>query len=135
MEFARRAGPLRLVVRRPERDLLAARINIYCLAGESGLPRDELAARLESFFGRAISRFETASGSAGFGLYYELAAGEDPDTWADRLRPYLAGIGVPPGTKFDVFPDGYERGLQWRRVEVFGQDRRRTDRPVPPNRD
>jgi hypothetical protein len=113
---------------------LAARIHIYCLAGEGGLPRDELAARLESFFGGAVARFETQSGLAGFGLYYELAAGEDADTWADHLRPYLAGIGVRPNTKFDVFPDGWKRGMEWRRVEVFGEDRRRTGLPVPPNR-
>jgi hypothetical protein len=114
---------------------LPARINIYCLAGESGLTRDELKARLAPFFGGAVSRFETQSGQAGFGLYYELAAGEDPDTWADRLRPYLAGIGVRPNTKFDVIPDGWKRGMECRRVEVFGENQRRTGPPVPPNRD
>jgi hypothetical protein len=112
-------------------NLLAARINIYCLAGDGGLPRDELAARLESFFGGAVSRFKTRSGWAGFGLYYELATGEDPDTWADRLKSYLAGIGVRPNTKFDVVPDAWKRGMEWRRVEVFGEDRRRTDCPAP----
>ncbi len=126
-----RAG---LYDRRLRRTLVAARINIYCLAGKGGLTRDELAARLESFFGDAVARFETQSGRAGFGLYYELAAGEEPDTWADRLRLFLAGIGVRPNTKFDVVPDGWKRGMEWRRVEVFGEDRRRTGPPVPPNR-
>ena len=114
---------------------MPARINIYCLAGEGGLTRVELKARLEPFFGGAVSRFETQSGKAGFGLYYELVAGEEPDTWADRLRLFLAGIGVRPNTKFDVFPDGWKRGTDWRRVEVFGEDRRRTGPHVPPNRD
>jgi hypothetical protein len=114
---------------------LPARINIYCLAGEGGLTRDEVKARLEPFFGGAVSRFETQSGRAGFGLYYELAVGECPDTWADRLRPFLAGIDVRPNTKFDVFVDGWKEGKEWRRVEVFGDDRRRTDPPGPPNRD
>jgi hypothetical protein len=114
---------------------LPAHINIYCLVGEGGLTRDELKARLEPFIGGAVSRFETQSGQAGFVLHYELAAGEDPDTWADRLRPYLAGIGVRPNTKFDVMPHGWKRGMEWRRVEVFGEDRRRTGPPVPPNRD
>jgi hypothetical protein len=114
---------------------LPARINIYCLAGEGGLTRDELKARPEPFFGGAVSRFETQSGNAGFGLYYELAAGEDPDIWADRLRPYLAGMGVRPNTKFDMTPDGWKGGMEWRRVEVFGEDRRRTGPRVPPNRD
>lgn len=113
---------------------MAAHINIYCLGGEGELPRDELALRLESFFGEAVTRFETQSGSAGFGLYYDLAAGEDLNNWADRLRPYLTAINVRPNTKFDAFPDGWKRGMQWRRVEVFGEDRQRTDRPVPPDR-
>jgi len=81
-----------------------------------------------SFFGGAVSRFETQSGWAGFGLYYELANGEDPDTWANRLKPYLAGIGERLNTKFDVFSDGWKRGMEWRRVEVFGEDRERTAR-------
>ncbi len=104
------------------------------MAGEGGLSCDELAARLESFFSGAVSRLEKSSGLAGFGLYYDLAAGEDPETWVDRLRPYLASIGVRPSTKFDVFPDGWERGMEWRRVEVFGADRRGTGPPVPPYR-
>jgi hypothetical protein len=114
---------------------LPDRINIYCLAGDGGLTRDELKARLEPFFGGAVSWFQTQSGRGGFGLYYELAPGECPHTWADRLMPYPAGIGVRPNTKFDVIPDGWKEGMEWRRVEVFGEDRRRTDHHVPPNRD
>ena len=44
-----------------------------------------------------------------------------------RLAPQLPN----PGTKFDVLPDGWEPGREWRRVEVFGEDRRRTGRPGP----
>jgi hypothetical protein len=63
------------------------------------------------------------SGKKGFNLDDELAAGEDPQAWADRLKPFPAGLGVRPGTVFTVSPDGWEPGMAWRRVEVFGTDR------------
>jgi hypothetical protein len=49
--------------------------------------------------------------------------------WADRLKPFLADRGVLPGTHFTVFPDGWKPGMEWRPVEVYGEDGRRTDDP------
>ena len=110
---------------------MAANIYIYCPSGVGGLDRCDLEEELEAFFGNAAEDCGAGTGLAGFNLDYELAEGEDPHAWADRLKPFLAHIGVRPGTKFDVFPDGWEPGMEWRRVEVFGEDQRRTDRPGP----
>ena len=113
---------------------MAANIYVYCPVGTDGLSRCDLEEELEAFFGSAAEDCGAGTGIAGFNLDFELAEGEDPHAWADRLKPYLASIGVRPGTKFDVFPDGWEPGMEWRRVEVFGEDRRRTDRPGPAGR-
>ena len=110
---------------------MAANIYIYCPAGADGLSRCNLEEELEAFFGGTAEDCGAGIGIAGFNLDYALAAGEDPHAWADRLKPFLAIIGVAHGTKFDVFSDGWEPGMEWRRVEVFGEDRRRTDRPGP----
>jgi hypothetical protein len=111
--------------------LVAANIYIDCPAGGDGLARCDLEEVLEAFFGEAAEDCGAGSGAVGFNLDYELAEGEDPHAWAGRLKPFLAGVGVRPGTTFDVFPNGWEPGMGWRRVEVFGEDRRRTDRPGP----
>jgi len=110
---------------------MAANIYVYCPSGVPGLARYDLEEELEAFFGNDAEATGAGSGEAGFSLDYDLAAGEDPHTWADRLKLFLASIGVRPGTVFDVFPDGWEPGIEWRRVEVFGADQRRTDRPEP----
>jgi hypothetical protein len=110
---------------------MAANIFVYCPAGADGLDRDALEDELDAFFSAAAEDCGAGAGITGFNLDYELAAGEDPHAWADRLKAFLAKIGVLRGTKFDVFPDGWEPGMEWRRVEVFGDDRRRTDRPGP----
>lgn len=109
---------------------MAANIYIYCpSAAVSGLSRSDLEEELEEFFGDAAEDCGAGSGEAGFNLDFDLEDGEDPQAWADRLKPFLAKIGVRKGTVFDVFPDGWEPGMEWRRVEVFGEDVRRTDRP------
>jgi hypothetical protein len=108
-----------------------ANIYIYCPPGADGPARYELEEALESFFGGAAEDCGAGTGCGGFNLDFELADGEDPHAWADRLKPFLAHIGVRLGTKFDVFPDGWEPGVEWRRVEVFGEDRRRTDYSWP----
>jgi hypothetical protein len=113
---------------------MAANIYVYSPPGTDGLSRTDLEEALEAFFGDAAEDCGAGVGFAGFNLDYELAEDEDPHAWADRLKPFLASIGVRPGSKFDVFPDGWEPGMEWRRVEVFGEDRRRTDRPVPASR-
>ena len=112
---------------------MAATIYVYSPAGGDGLARSDLEEELETFFGGAAEDCGAGSGSAGFNLDYELADGEDPDAWADRLKLFLAGIGVRKGSVFDVFPDGWEPGMEWRRVEVFGEDRRRGDHPGSAN--
>lgn len=108
---------------------MPANIYIYCPAGKNGLDRADLEEAMEEFFGDAAEDCGAGSGNAGFNLDYELEEDEDPHAWADRLKPFLIRIGVRPGTAFDVFPDGWEPGQEWRRVEVFGSDLRRTDHP------
>ena len=108
---------------------VAANIYIYCPSAVPGLDRDGLEEELESFSGDAAEDSGAGGGGAGFNLDYDLVDGEGPHAWADRLMPFLANIGVRAGTVFDVFPDGWEPGREWRRVEVFGADQRRTDNP------
>lgn len=109
---------------------MAANIYIYCPDRKDGIDRCDLEEELEAFFGDAAEDSGGGSGQGGFNLDFDLADGEDPHSWADRLKPFLADLGVQHGTLFDVFPDGWEPGMEWRRVEVFGSDRRRTDRPA-----
>ena len=107
---------------------MTANIYVYCPANEPGLSRCDLQEALEEFFGDAAEDVGAGSGIAGFNLDYELADGEDPDQWADRLCDFLRQAGVRPSTVFEVFVDGWEPGMEWRRVEVFGSDRRLTKR-------
>lgn len=107
---------------------MGANIYVYCPSDVPGLARCDLEEELEVFFGEAAEDVGAGSGYAGFNLDYELAEGEDPDAWADRLKLFLQGIGVRPGTVFEVFVDGWQPGMEWRRVEVFGPDRRLTRR-------
>jgi hypothetical protein len=107
---------------------VGANIYIYCPSEVLGLARCDLEEELEAFFGGAAEDVGAGSGNAGFNLDYELAEGEDPDAWADRLKGFLRGIGVRPGTVFEVLVDGWEPGMEWRRVEVFGADQRLTKR-------
>ena len=113
------------------RIVVAANIYVYCPADGDGLDRCDLEEELEAFFGEAAEDCGAGIGIDGYNLDYELADGEDPHVWADRLKPFLVDIDVRPGTKFDVFPDGWEPGMEWRRVEVFGEDRLRVDHPGP----
>jgi hypothetical protein len=69
---------------------VAANIYVYCPAGADGLSRCDLEAELEAFFGGAAEDCGAGSGIKGFNLDYELADVEDPDTWAERLKPFLA---------------------------------------------
>ena len=108
---------------------MAANIYVYCPADGDGPSRCDVEEELEAFFGGAAEDCGAGTGLGGFNLDFEFAPGQDPHPWADSLKPFLAGLGVRPGTYFDVFPDGWEPGMEWRRVEVFGEDRRRTDRP------
>ena len=103
-------------------------IYVYCPAGEEGPIRGDLEWELEEFFGTAAFMSGGGGGLMGFNLDFELADGEDVELWTDRLKSFLAGIGVRPSTFFTVFPDGWEPGMPWRRVEVFGQDRWLTER-------
>jgi hypothetical protein len=107
---------------------MGANIYVYSPSGVPGLDRCDLEEELEAFFAGAAEDVGAGSGNTGFNLDYELAEGADPDAWADRLKVFLQGLGVRPGTVFEVFPDGWEPGMEWRRVEVFGADRRLTKR-------
>jgi hypothetical protein len=105
---------------------MAANIYVYCPSGGKGLSRADLEEELEEFFGDAAEDCGAGSGKDGFNLDYELEDDEDPEVWADRLKLFLQKIGVRPGTVFDVFVDGWEPGMEFRRVEVFGSNRRLT---------
>jgi hypothetical protein len=89
---------------------VAANIYVYCPTGADGLSRCDLEERLEGFIGDAAEDCGAGSGNIGFNLDYEFAPGEDPQAWAERLKPFLASIGVRPGTFFTVHADGWERG-------------------------
>lgn len=103
---------------------MGANIYIYCPFSQPGLARCDLEEELETFFGSAAEDVGAGSGAPGFNLDYELGEGEDPDAWADRLREFLKQVCVGAGTVFEVFAEGWEPGMEWRRVEVFGEDRR-----------
>jgi hypothetical protein len=108
---------------------VAANIYVYCPAGSEGLARCDLEEELAAFFGGAAEDCGAGAGKMGFNLDYELAEGEDPNEWSDRLKAFLATIPVRPGgTFFTVYPDGWEPGMPWRRVEVSGADRWVTER-------
>jgi hypothetical protein len=107
---------------------MGANIYVYCPAGEPGLSRPDLEEALEAFFGSAAEDVGGGGGAQGFNLDYELADAEDAEQWADRLREFLRRAGVRPGTVFEVFADGWEPGIEWRRVEVFGSDTRLSQR-------
>src|SRR5262245_26719052 len=79
---------------------VAANIYVYCSDSDDNLDRDDLEDALAEFFGRATRVCGSGAGSGGFNRDYALAAGEDPHSWADRLKPFLARLGVPPGTAF-----------------------------------
>ncbi len=108
---------------------MAANLYLYCPSGADCPSRCDLEEELEAFFGGVAEDCGAGTGFGGFNLDFEFLPGHDPHPWADRLKPFLAGLKVPRGTYFDVFPDGWEPGAEWRRVEVYGDDRRRTDRP------
>jgi hypothetical protein len=45
------------------------------------------------------------------------------------LREFLKSAGAGRRTFFEVYPEEWEPGMAWRRVEVFGADRWLTERP------
>lgn len=112
------------------RSEVPANIYVYFPVSEDGPDREDVAEELEAFFDIAAKDCGSGRGASGFNLDYELRGGEDPHAWADRLKPFLASLVVPPGTAFTVFPDGWEFGEEWRSVCVYGEDRRRTDDPA-----
>ncbi len=106
---------------------MAANLYVYCPVSGDGLGRSDLVEVLEMFFGDAAAGCGAGFGATGFNLDYELSPGADPYAWADRLKMFLEAVGVRSGTKFDVFPGGWEPGSEWRCVEIFGSDVRRLD--------
>ncbi|MCA9620179.1 MAG: hypothetical protein KC731_14245 [Myxococcales bacterium] len=106
-----------------------AHIYVYCGTDDDGLDRADLEAALEEFFGGRGEECGGGSGVHGFNVDFELATGEDPHPWVERLKSFLVQLGVSRSTYFDVFPEGWGPGAEWRRVEIFGADQRRTDSP------
>jgi hypothetical protein len=104
-----------------------AEIYINCFDEEGwgeGTIRGNLEWDLEEFFGEAVVSTGGCGGKGGFTLDFELAEGEDMDSWATRLREYLQHRpNTGRSTYFDVLPDGWAPGQAKRRVEVFGTDR------------
>lgn len=106
-------------------------IYIYCpphVEGVAGACRSDLEDAVEGFFGDAAELSGAGSGNLGFNLDFELADGEDVESWVVHLREFLKQADARPGTVFEVFPDGWEPGMAWRRVEVYGTDRWLTER-------
>ncbi len=103
-------------------------IYIYCPTGEEGANRGDLEYEAEGFFGGAAKVTGGGGGSDGFNLDFELADGEDVDSWVVRLREFLLQANARPSTYFDVFPEEWEPGMPWRQVEVVGADRWLTER-------
>jgi hypothetical protein len=68
---------------------MGANIYVYCPAGQLGLCRSDLEEQLGAFFGRAAEDVGAGTGVKGFNLDYELAEGEDPEYWADRLQEFM----------------------------------------------
>lgn len=84
---------------------------------------------LEELFGDAALNTCGEGGQDGFMLAYELRDGEDVDRWVARLREILRHMRAGQGTFFEVFPDDWEPGQPYRRVDVFAADRMLTERP------
>lgn len=89
---------------------MAASIYIYCPSGEVGPDRDDLEEALEAFFGDAATDCGAGGGDMGFNLDFELADGEDPQVWADRLKRLLADLGEGPEATLPSIPTAGSRG-------------------------
>lgn len=83
---------------------MAVNIYVYCPSDAGGPSRGDLEEELEAFFGGAAEDCGAGAGLGMFNLDYELSDGEDPHAWADRLKPFLAGLGVAPGLCSTCFP-------------------------------
>jgi hypothetical protein len=103
-------------------------IYIYCPSGEEGALRGDLEDDVEGFLGDAAEFVGGGSGVQGFNLDFELAEDEDVELWIGRLREFLKQANARPSTFFEVFPEDWEPGMPWRRIEVFGEDRWLTKR-------
>jgi hypothetical protein len=104
-------------------------IHIYFPSGGGGAGRNDLEDDLEvDFFGNAAEQTGAGSGARGSNLDFELADGQNVEQWVTRLRDYLRQREVRPGTVFEVFPEDWEPGMMWLRVEVFGSERWLTER-------
>ncbi len=109
---------------------MSADVYIYCQAGEEGAARADLEYDLEAFLGPAGEITGGGSGVEGFNIDLALAAGEDLELWIGRLKEFLQRAAVRQSTFFEVFPAGWEPGMEWRRFEVFGGETRLTKRPT-----
>ena len=105
---------------------MAANIYIYFKSNDDdeGPDRSDLEEELEVFFGNSAEDCGAGSGLGGFNLDFALTPGEEIDAWAGRLKKFLLHLGVDSQTYFDSFVDGWEPGMERRRVEIYGSDRR-----------
>jgi hypothetical protein len=110
---------------------VAANIYIFCSSGVDDLTRRDLEKELKAFLRGAVENREAGGGNAGCNLHYEVASGHYSVT-CDRVKAFLADRCVRPGMVLELFPDGWQPGMPWRRVEIFGADRWVTEREVMP---
>jgi hypothetical protein len=103
---------------------MGAVLRIFCPAGKKALDRSDLEDLLEGFFGGVAEDVGAGAGIHGFDIDNELDVDEPADQWADQLRALLRNAGARPGTVISVYPDGWELGEEWRRIEVYGGETR-----------
>lgn len=97
-------------------------IDIIFPDGADGAGRAELEDALEDFFGDAAELVACGSGLGSSDVSFELADGEDPAVWAERVRGFLRAEGARRTTWLAVFPDGWDDGDPFERVPVYGPE-------------
>jgi hypothetical protein len=107
---------------------MGACIYIYCPTGEQGAMRGDLEDEVEEFFGGAAECVGGGSGVQGFNLDFELADGQDVESWVIGLREFLQQANARPSTFFEVFPENWKPGMAWRRIDLIGAERWLTQR-------
>jgi hypothetical protein len=111
---------------------VAANIYIFCSAGVDELIRWDLEEKLKVWLRRADEDFRAGVRKAEYNLHYEVREGHYAVGCAARVKAFLADKPGCPGTVLELFPDGWERGKPWLRLEVFGADRWVTEQDLMP---
>jgi hypothetical protein len=100
---------------------VGAEIHIYCPTGKGGAARGDLEYDLEAFLAGNGEITGGGSGVERYNIDVELAEGADWEEWVVRIRDFLRQQEARHGTFFNVFPPDWERGMEYRRVEVYGE--------------